>query len=119
VFPLWKGVEVGPSLDSELACGPLREQFSDRLQRSDPAPTSSLVSARNHEEDRQFESPPLQQRVSANRRSHHGSTLPKRLRGGDRRVVCHRGWAPTVDRLRAVAHGAISVAVLIRVEEIT
>src|SRR5215472_17607416 len=34
-----------------------------------------------------------------------------RLRGGDRRVVRHRGWAPTVDRLRAVADGAIGVAV--------
>src|SRR5262245_7772233 len=34
-----------------------------------------------------------------------------RLRGRDRRLVRHRGRAPTVDCLRAVAHGGIGVAV--------
>src|SRR5215472_17142362 len=34
-----------------------------------------------------------------------------RVRGGDCRVVRHGGWTSALDRLRAVSHGGIGVAI--------
>jgi len=70
LFAPWKRVEVAPF--SARICQQIRWENNSLIgpRVVALAETSSLfLSARNHKEDRQFESPPLHQRVTANRRS--------------------------------------------------
>ena len=95
-FPSWKRVRspavFGPNLPADRS----ENNSLVGLSAVALAETSSLfVSARNHKEDRQFESPPLQQRGTANRRSDPSMTLRRYRAIGPphmRRAHSHLYW---------------------------